>query len=89
MTQQNPATTAQILALLRSATEAAANAASLQLANGPSDHAGAAAVDAMAEVLARFPYRATVVSGHGAEGEVPTFYDGQQGLGISRASRAS
>ncbi len=77
MSQQNPATTAQILALLRSATEAAANAASLQLAKGPSDHAGAAAVDAMAEVLARFPYRATVVCGHGAKGEVPTFYDGQ------------
>ena len=78
MPHRTQETTARILALLRSATEAAADAASRQLASGSSDNdSGAAARDAMAEVLARFPYRATIVGGQGTEGEVSTFYEGQ------------
>jgi fructose-1,6-bisphosphatase II len=77
MSLRNPEMTAQILAVLRSATEAAANAAAVKLGAGPNNGADAAAVDAMAEVLTRFPYRATVVSGQGSEDDVSTFYDGQ------------
>jgi fructose-1,6-bisphosphatase II len=77
MIKQSREMTAEILALLRNATEAAAHAASLRIADGHHHGAGAAAAGAMGEVLSRFPYRATIVGGQAAEGDVPTFYDGQ------------
>jgi len=77
MTLRSQEVRAQILALLRSATEAAANAASREIANGQCENAGAAASDAMTEVLGHFPYCATVVSGQGAKGDVDSLYEGQ------------